>query len=187
MIEDFSLENQLNKIVYSKVKRGEYPVPTPLISDEVQRKELADLRAERIPRPPTKSGYLNRIAQLNAQITDIIAENAQITLSNQAARKAVDDKYDADIAKAKLDEGNIGQALCNCINYQLNQTTWYVVKDSQLTVQTQATADGWRDAMMKITTDYPKINEAVARYESLTNTKPDIDIKWKMESMEIKP
>jgi len=178
MIEDYTLEGQLSQIVYSKVKRGEYPVPTPLISDAVQRKELADLKAERIPRPHTKAEYFQLVTTLQTEINSIGVQNAQIILDNAAARKAVDNKFDTDIAKAKLDEGNIGQALCNCINYQLNQTTWYVVKDSKLTIPTQATADAWRDAMMKITTDYPKINEAVARYESLTNTKPDIDIKW---------
>lgn len=182
MFEDYTLENQLNRIVYSKIKRGEYPVPTPLISDEVQRKELADLKAERISRPPTKKQYFDLLAELSLQIKNIAGQNAQITIDNAAAIKAVDDKFDSDIAKAKLDETNIGQALCNCINYQLNQTTWYVVKDSQLTPTKQLQADIWRDSVMKIPTDYPKINDAIARYESLTAAKPDIDIKWSLEA-----
>ena len=178
MIEDYTLESQLTQIVYQKVKRGEYPVPTPLISDESQKKEFADLKAERIPRPKTKAEYFGRLEYLTSQIASIASQNAQITLDNAAARKAVDDKFDSDIVKAKLDEANIGQALCNCINYQLNQTTWYVVKDSQLTPTKQLQADIWRDSVMKIPTDYPKINDAIARYESLTAAKPDIDIKW---------
>jgi phenylalanyl-tRNA synthetase alpha subunit len=182
MIEDYTIEFQLALIASQKVKHGEYPVPRPLISDSEQRKQLSDLKAERVQRPPTKQQYFSLLSTLQKEIEGITSENKQILIDNEAARKAVDDKYNSDIEKAKLDEANIGQALCNCINHQLNQTTWYVVKDSQLTVSKQAEADGWRDAVMRIPTDYPKINDAVARYESLTATKPDIDIKWTLEA-----
>ena len=182
MIEDYTIDGQINQIVWQKVKRGEYPVPTPLVSDEVQRKELADLRAERIQRPPTKKEYFQLITTLQTEINSIEMQNKQITLDNSAARKAVDDKFDTDIAAAKLDEVNIGQALCNCINYQLNQTEWYVVKDNGLIESQQVKADAWRAAQMSIVYEEPSIELAVAKYDALVATKPKYELKWEIET-----
>ena len=178
MFEEYTLESQLNNIVYKKVVRDPYPVPTPLIDDSVQRNELSDLKAERIQRPPTKQEYLDLLDSLTTQISDIAAQNATITLNNAAARKAVDDKYTADIATAKLDQVNIGAALCNCINYQLNQTEWYVVKDNGLTDAQQVKADAWRTAQMNIVYEEPTIGAAVAKYDTLLTTKPKYDLAW---------
>lgn len=119
-----TLETELNRIVYEKIVREEYPAPATLVSDAEQRQELADLRAGTIDRPSTKLEYVNRLAQLEAQIKDIAAQNKQIELNNEIARKTIDYKYINDIAAAKLDEANIWKAIRNYRNYLLFQCDW---------------------------------------------------------------
>jgi hypothetical protein len=136
MIE-VTFDNELNNIVYQKVKRGEYPEPTPLIPDDEQRKEIEDLKFERIPRPATKMGYFNRIRQLEAQRADIRAQNDQIDLDNKAARKAVDDKFLADIENAKKDPENIRAAEVAVLVYKksIEQASSLLVSEGKITSQ----------------------------------------------------
>jgi len=128
-----TFETELNRIVYAKVASGEYPDPIAQVSDAEQRAELIGLKAGTIARPATKPGYLNRLAQLEAQIKGIAAQNKQINVDNAAARKAVDDKFSADIAEAKLDEENLMAAIRAYRNYLLAQTDWTQNSDNKLT------------------------------------------------------
>ena len=177
-MQEVTLENELNRIVYDKVKRDPYPEPIPYIDGDAVRKELKDLKADKIPRPGSKIEYLNRVRQLEAQLISISEDNAIIAQENAEGRKAVDDKYTADIEAAKLDEVNIGQALCNCINHQLNATEWYVCKDSGLLESQQVKADAWRLAQMNIVFEEPTIEAAVSKYEALLTTKPKYNLTW---------
>ena len=176
MLQEVTLENELNQIVYSTVKKGSFS-PQPLISDLAIRNQIYDLKAEKVKRPSTKADYFALLDSLNAQILEIDNQNAVIRSQNEAGQKVVDDKYEADIAAAKLDEVNIGQALCNCINYQLNNTEWYVLNDSGLVASQQKQAEDWRTAQMNIVSE-PTIDSAVTTYNNLLDTKPKYDLQW---------
>jgi hypothetical protein len=126
---EVTLENELNQIVYQKIQRGEYPSPKPSIDNKEIRKELADLKGEKIPRSATKIEYLNHLAQLDAQLIDIRQQNEQITLDNAAARKAVDEKFTADIAAAKRNPDNQWAAIRAVRNAHLAATDWTQISD----------------------------------------------------------
>lgn len=179
MFQDVTLENELIRIVNEKIKKDPYPEPIPYINGDAIKKELRDLKSDKIPRPRNKIEYLNRTRQLEAQIASIAEDNAIITQENAAAKKAVDDKFKLDIEAAKLDDVNIGQALCNCIDHELEKTVWYVTKDSGLTSTQQAKADKWREDMMMIPFSYTDINQAVAAYNTKKSEKPAYNLKWK--------
>lgn len=183
MLQEVTLENELNRIVYSKVHKGSYS-PIPLVSDREVKEEIYKLKSEKVQRPPTKQEYFALLDKLNKQVADIAILNGEITAQNIAGQKAVDDKYVADIAAAKLDEKNIGEALCICINHQLNNTEWYVVKDNGLLESQQVKAEAWRTAQMNIVYEEPTIMDAVAKYDTLIATKPKYDLEWKVEPVE---
>jgi hypothetical protein len=179
MTEIPTIEGELEKIITVKVQRGSYPAPVPLTSDTAQRKELEDLRAERIPRPSPKMAYLARLKEIEDEIADIRDQNARIRSENDAGRKVVDNQYTADLASARMDEVNIAAALCKCIEYQLQRTAWYVIRDSNLSPEQQTIADEWRQEMMTLVTEETKIGDAVQRYTALIDEKPEYDLRWK--------
>jgi hypothetical protein len=109
MIE-VTTENELNSIVYQKVKKGEYPQPTPTTDYSDIQNQIDNLKNERIQRPPTKQEYFALLNSLNLQVETIKHQNEQTTLDNQKARQAVDDKFLADIETAKKDPENIRNA-----------------------------------------------------------------------------
>jgi len=149
-----TFETELNRIVYAKVVRGEYPDPVAYVSDAEQREELAGLRAGTIDRPATKLGYINRLAQLEAQIKDIAKRNEQIDIENTAARKAIDDKYIADIAAAKLEEVNLMAAVRSYRNYLISQCDWTQIPDAPLTVEQKTAWQEYRQALRDIPQNY---------------------------------
>jgi len=156
-----TLETELNRIVYAKVARGEYPEPVAQVSDAEQRAELTGLKAGMIERPATKLEYINRLAQLEAQIKGIAAQNEQINSDNAAARKAVDDKFSSDIATAKLDEENLWDAVRGYRNYLLAQSDWTQLPDSPLTESKKAEWQENRRALRDITETFKNPSEVV--------------------------
>ena len=158
MIEEVTMENELNKVVYQKVQRDPYPDPTPLMDNSVQRQELSDLLAERIPRPATKDKYLSRLDELKSQIVTIDNQNAIIITKNNANNKAVDDKFTADIAAAKLDPDNMWEAIRAVRNYKLSQTDWTQTVDCQLSDEDKAAMQKYRQSLRDIpqNNDNPK-------------------------------
>lgn len=178
MSEDYTIKNQLSRIVYEKVKRDPYPEPKPYIDSEVVRKQLIDLKAEKTPRPKTKGEYIDLLNSLDAQLKGINAKNAQIAIDNETIRKAVDDKYTDDIASAKLDPINIGEALLICIDYQLSQTQWWTTPDCGLSSQQQLIADSWRLDMMKVIYDNADISKSLEQYNKVLTAKPKYSLKF---------
>lgn len=176
---DTNIENELDSIVYGKVKRGEYP-PVPIaVQYENLAKQLNDLKKSKIPRPKTKVEYFALLESLEKQISDIKKQNESAMLEYSESKKQIDYKYSSDIELAKLDQANIGMALCKCIDYHLNDTLWCVAKDSCLSVTSQSGIDKWRKDMMNIPTTAATVTEAIATFNTLVATKPDYKIKWK--------
>jgi hypothetical protein len=103
---------KLNEAASLTVKREEYPKPVPTIEEQIRVKaqEISDLKQEKVLRPATKIEYVNLLAQLEAQKADLIAENDRIFADNVATRKAVDDKYAADLVAFISDPQNIAKA-----------------------------------------------------------------------------
>lgn len=83
------------------------------------------------------------------------------------------------LASARMDEVNIAAALCKCIEYQLQRTAWYVLRDSNLSPEQQTIADEWRQEMMTLVTEETKIGDAVQRYTALIDENPEYDLRWK--------
>lgn len=144
------MENELNQIVYSMVTRGEYPTPATLISDEAQRKELADLKAEKIPRPSTKKEYLDTLARLEKEIADIAVLNKQNNEETASSRKAIDDKFEADIAALKQDETAQWSAIRAVRTQLLTDCDWTQIPDVPLTDEQRKAWQEYRQALRDI-------------------------------------
>jgi hypothetical protein len=180
MLQEVTLENKLNEIVYQKVQRGNYPSP-PLPLDEqirIKNNEIYALKAEKVPRPPTKQEYFALLESLGKEVQDLIAKQNQNNSEYQTARGLVDTKYNEDIATAKLDPINIGEALAACIDYQLTDTLWWTASDCGLSTQQRVETDTWRLDMMKIVYNYPVVSDAVVEYNKLLSVKPNYTIKF---------
>jgi len=149
MIE-VTMENELNNIVYTQVKRAEYPEQKPAISDEAQRKELADLKAEKIKRPATKKEYLDTLARLEKEIADIAVLNKQNGEETASSRKAIDDKFAADIAALKQDESNQWTAVRAVRTKLLTDCDWTQIPDVPLTDEQRKAWQEYRQALRDI-------------------------------------
>ena len=180
MVEQRTLEQELNRVVYEVVQKGPYPSPTPTLEEQIRLKRQAiwELQNGQSPRPAPKTAFLAVVEELKDQLAELIVQNDQISQANAAARKVVDDTYQADLAAARLNPINIGTALCACIDWQLTSTVWFTLKDSGLSVAQQAKADQWRSDIMTIPFTYTVIAEAVEQYNQLLVTKPDYSLKW---------
>jgi len=148
MIERFTYDDYLNRIVYENVEREDYPEPTPGVEDQIQAKtiELNDLLNQRVPRPPTKTEYLTLIASLRADIASLNTQNTQIAADNVAARKAVDDAYIVAIAEAKEDADYQWSAVRAYRTKLLADCDWTQVADSNCAEDWVAYRQSLRDA-----------------------------------------
>ena len=157
-------ETKLIEAASLTVQREEYPKATPSIEEQIRVKaqEISDLKNERVPRPATKIEYINLLAQLEAQKADLIAENDRIFADNQAARKAIDDKYAADLAVAKKDPVNKWVAIRAIRNDLLQKSDWTQIPDVPIQKDRYDAWKVYRQALR----DIPQIS-----------TKPD-DVRW---------
>lgn len=179
-MQEVTLENELQKIAYQKVQRGNYPSP-PLPLDEqirLKKNQIYNLKAEKVPRPSTKKEYLDLLISLDNEVKELITKQGTDKSSYDAARSVIDNKYNEDIAAAKLDPINIGEALVKCIDYQLTETLWWTSTDCGLSTQQRVITDSWRLDMMKVVYDYPVVADAVERYNKLLILKPNYNIKF---------
>jgi hypothetical protein len=84
--------------------------------------------------------------------------------------------YDSDgAAKEKL--GLEWDMLVSQINYQLDDTTWYMLSDSQLTAIQVSIVSVWRKSMMEIPSIYKVLSDAQVAYDKLVDTKPPYNIR----------
>ena len=144
------MESEIISIVYQQVKRGEYPEPKPVISDEAQRKELADLKSEKIKRPATKVEYLDTLARLEKEIAEIATLNKQNNEELAATRKTINDKYEADIAALKQDEINQWAAIRAVRTKLLADCDWTQIPDVPLTDEQRKAWQEYRQALRDI-------------------------------------
>jgi hypothetical protein len=165
-------EDGLIAVVYSHIQRGEYPTPEPTIEDQIKdkRTEIKNLQ-KGIGRPSTKSDYLSLLDQKQFELGALIVENDEIKARNVSAKKAVDDKYQSDIAAGMLSEDYQWEALRNCADFQLRDTSWWMLPDASLNEAQSAQATTWRTDMM--TLNQYDIEDAIAEYDSLIENKPE--------------
>ena len=63
------------------------------------------------------------------------------------------------------------------IEYQLNDTAWYMLSDSGLTSEQFTIAAQWRKDMMNIPSVYNTITDATTAYNTLISNKPKYELK----------
>ena len=163
-MEEQTYEMKLNEAASLTVQRDEYPKATPTIEDQIRAKtqEISDLKNEREPRPATKIEYINLLEQLEAQKADLIAENNQIFADNLEAKKAVDDKYAADITMEKNKPEVQWVAIREVRNHLLDGSDWTQLLDVPMQKDQY---DAWKKYRQMLR-DIPQIS-----------TKPD-DVRW---------
>jgi hypothetical protein len=110
-------ENEMNLLAWAAVQRGSYPAPAATLDTEIgiQMQLLQNYKNGVLQRPANRQEYQDLIQDLNADIQALITQNNQIVASNRAARQAVDDLYNDQIAAFKLVPANIHAARVNVV------------------------------------------------------------------------
>ena len=149
MIES-TIENELNTVAYSAVKRAEYPpLPEPVSNAEL-KDELKNLKAGKIARPKTKAEYVALMASLETQIAAVRAQNEKAQADYRAARETIDKTFEAAIQTAKTDEDNRWAAIRAYRNALLSACDWTQIPDVPLEEKQRAAWQDYRQALRDI-------------------------------------
>lgn len=148
MISTF--ETELNDVVYSAVKRAEYPSHSMPVSDAELITELKNLKAGKIPRPKTKAEYVALLASLESQIAEVKAQNEKAQVEYQTARETIDKTFEAAIQAAKLDADNRWAAIRAYRNKLLSACDWTQIPDVPLDENQRAAWQEYRQALRDI-------------------------------------
>lgn len=100
-----------------------------------------------------------------------VSGNKYITINSDDTVTYDIKSYEADILKGQWDY------LIDSINYQLNETAWYMLSDSWLTSSQIIIATQWRKDIMNIHLTYKNIIDAQNEYNKLIETKPKYELK----------
>jgi len=149
MIES-TIENELNTVAYSAVKRAEYPpLPTP-VSDAELKDELKNLKAGKIPRPKTKAEYVALLASLEKQIAAIREQNEKAQVDYNTTKETIDKTFEAAIQTAKTDEDNRWAAVRAYRNSLLTACDWTQIPDVPLDDEQRKAWQTYRQALRDI-------------------------------------
>ena len=149
MIES-TIENELNTVAYSAVKRAEYPSSPIPISDAELRTELKNLKSGIIPRPKTKAEYVALLASLETQIAAVKAQNEKAQADYRTARETIDKTFEAAVQAAKLDGDNRWAAFRAYRNSLLTACDWTQIPDVPMDDEHRVEWQEYRQAIRDI-------------------------------------
>lgn len=145
-----TIETELNKIVYAKVKRAEYPQGVTLMSDAEPRGKLKNLLAGEISRPKTKAEYAALLKSLENQIVEVKAHNEKVQGEYQKALEIINQSFEFDVQAAKLDVENQWRAVRDHRNSLLSECDWTQIPDVPLTDEQRKAWQEYRQALRDI-------------------------------------